>query len=71
MPERASIAQVVQLGAETVPGTLVPALKRIQSMMIEPDIDTDIQLFRGLVEASQERHAELTAAPAPAAPAAA
>ncbi|HLH22443.1 MAG TPA: hypothetical protein VK066_07955 [Chloroflexota bacterium] len=46
MAERASIAQVVQLGVETTPGTSTAANKLLQSISIEPSIQANISLFR-------------------------
>lgn len=44
MTERATIAQVVQLGVETVPGTQVPANKKLQALgfSLTPNIDTKL-----------------------------
>jgi hypothetical protein len=45
MPDRASVFNQIQLGLETTPGTAVPALKLLQSLSIEPQIDPEIQMF--------------------------
>jgi len=46
MPERATVTQGVQLGIEAVPGTLVPANRRLQSISIEPEIMAETNAFR-------------------------
>ena len=46
MTERSTIAQTVQIGVETTPGTAVAATKRLKSLSIEPSIDADIKTFR-------------------------
>ena len=47
MAEIASIFQLVQLGIETVPGTAVAATKKLASLLIEPQIKSEIQKYRG------------------------
>jgi len=44
--ERTTISQVVQLGAEAVPGTAVAANRRLQAVSIEPGIKADVKGFR-------------------------
>jgi len=46
MPERATVTQGVQLGIEAVPGALVPATRRLQSISIEPEIMAETNAFR-------------------------
>lgn len=46
MPERATVTQGVQLGIEVVPGSLVPANRRLQSISIEPEIHAETNPFR-------------------------
>ena len=48
MAEKSALVQVVQIGAESVatPGTAVAAGKKLQSLSIEPGIQTDIDTFR-------------------------
>ena len=47
MAEIATIFQLVQVGVETVPGTAVAATKKLASLMIEPQIKSEIQKYRG------------------------
>ncbi len=42
-----SIYQLCQIGLETVPGTPVAANRRLSSLMIRPQIKTDIKKYRG------------------------
>lgn len=42
MPERATVFQHVQLGAETTPGTAVPATNQLSATSIQPAIKTNI-----------------------------
>lgn len=46
MTERATIFEHVQIGAETVPGTAVPANKLLAGLSISPSPDGNINLFR-------------------------
>lgn len=46
MPERSSVAQVSQIGVETVPGTPVAATRRLGSLIITPSIVTEAELSR-------------------------
>lgn len=46
MPERSTIAQVVQIGVESTPGTGVPANKQFLSTGVSPAIKVDMQRFR-------------------------
>jgi hypothetical protein len=46
MAERSTISQVVQIGVESTPGTSVAANKRLQSLSIEPTLNTNINRFR-------------------------
>lgn len=46
MPERSTIAQVVQVGVESTPGTGVPANKLFLATGISPAIKVDMQRFR-------------------------
>lgn len=46
MVERSSISQVIQIGVEVTPGTLVAAPRRLASVTIEPGIQTEIDSFR-------------------------
>lgn len=46
MPEKSTVAQVVQIGVETTPGTLVAATKRLSSLSIEPKMEATIKGFR-------------------------
>lgn len=46
MPERSSVAQVSQIGVETVPGTPVAATRRLGSLIITPSINTEAELNR-------------------------
>lgn len=46
MPERTSITQVVQIGAETTAGTQVAATKKFQTLGIEPSPNAEIDKFR-------------------------
>lgn len=45
MPERTTVTQVVQVGAETTEGTAVAASKKLPSLSIAPQVKTDIQSF--------------------------
>jgi len=47
MAEIATIFQLVQLGIETTPGTAVAATKKLAALMIEPQIKSEIQKYRG------------------------
>lgn len=47
MAEIATIFQLVQLGMEVTPGTPVAATKKLASLMIEPQIKSEIQKYRG------------------------
>jgi hypothetical protein len=47
MAEIATIFQLCQLGIETVPGTPVAATKKLAALMIEPQIRSEIQKYRG------------------------
>lgn len=46
MPERSSLAQGVQVGVESVPGTNVAADKKLSAISIEPAVNVDMQTFR-------------------------
>jgi len=46
MAERQSVAQVQQIGREAVPGTPVPATKRLGSLSLSPGISTETGMFR-------------------------
>ena len=46
MAERSTISQVVQIGVESTPGTSVAANKRLQSLSIEPTLNTNVNRFR-------------------------
>lgn len=46
MAERQSVAQVQQIGREAVPGTAVPATKRLGSLSLSPGISTETGMFR-------------------------
>jgi len=46
MPERTGVTQVIQLGAESVPGILTPANRLLQSLSIAPDIQIDTNPYR-------------------------
>lgn len=46
MSERTTISQVVQIGAEAIPGTAVAANRRLQAIAIEPGIKAEVQSFR-------------------------
>lgn len=46
MAERSTISQTVQIGVEAVPGTVVPALKKLLAMGITPNPQADIANFR-------------------------
>lgn len=47
MAEIASIYQIVNIGVESTPGTPVAANKRLSSLMIKPQIKTDVKKYRG------------------------
>jgi len=47
MAEIASIFQLCQLGIEVTPGTAVAATKKLASLLIEPQIKSEIQKYRG------------------------
>jgi len=47
MAEIATIFQLCQLGIEVTPGTAVAATKKLASLMIEPQIRSEIQKYRG------------------------
>lgn len=46
MPERATLAQVVQIGVEATAGTAVAAARRLQTIGITPSVNADIDVFR-------------------------
>lgn len=46
MAERTAITQVVQIGLETTPGTIVPATKKLASMDIETKVMSTTDIFR-------------------------
>lgn len=46
MTERQSINQIVQVGVETTPGTVVPANKRLTALSIDPKVSTTVTTFR-------------------------
>jgi hypothetical protein len=46
MAEVSVNSRVVQIGAETTPGTAVPALKRLRSLSITPSPQVEVELFR-------------------------
>lgn len=48
MPERTTVTQVVQVGAETTEGTAVAASKKLPSLSIGPQVKTNIDAFRPL-----------------------
>ena len=46
MAERTSIAQLIQIGVESTPGTSVSATKKFQATSIEPSIRAEVDRFR-------------------------
>ena len=48
MTDRASIFETIQIGVETIPGTAVPALKKLQSLGIEPAARLEVNKFRAM-----------------------
>lgn len=48
MTDRASIFETVQIGVETTPGVAVPALKKLQSLGIEPAARIETKSFRAM-----------------------
>lgn len=48
MPEIATITRAVQIGAESTPGTLVPATKQLRAVGVEPSIRATIQSIRAV-----------------------
>lgn len=46
MPERSTVVQVVQLGAEATPGTAVPANKKLVALSINPSASLNLFTFR-------------------------
>ena len=46
MPDRPSVTQAIQIGAETTPGTAVAAGKLLRSFTVEPGAKVDMQRFR-------------------------
>ncbi len=46
MPERNTVSQIVQIGAETTPGTTVAANRRLQSLMLVPTIEIETNEYR-------------------------
>lgn len=48
MAERATIFQGIQVGVEQIPGTAVPANRRLNSVSIEPAINPEFNSFRPL-----------------------
>jgi hypothetical protein len=71
MPERSALAQGVQVGVETTPGTNVAANKKFNSIGIDAGIETEMQGFRAfgnkyktiLVEGKEWTEGELTGSP--------
>ncbi len=48
MPDRMFVNQVVQIGPEATPGTIVPATKRLECYTIEDGIMADVAQFRSI-----------------------
>jgi|688.fasta_scaffold07358_3 hypothetical protein len=48
MSERAGITQVVQIGVEVTPGTIVPANRKLLATQISPTIQTAVKMYRPL-----------------------
>lgn len=48
MPEVATITRVVQVGAESTPGTSVAANRQLRSISIDPAIQTELQTLRAV-----------------------
>lgn len=46
MSEKTTVAQVVQIGVETTPGTAVPATKKLASLSITPKMEADVTTSR-------------------------
>lgn len=46
MPEKTTVAQVVQIGVESTPGTAVAATKKLASLSIEPKMEASFKSFK-------------------------